>query len=229
MHRPTAEYRFLEARRIVRKETEKRRMDHMQFFQAQASFYLAELAHLEFSEFHLKWPTEKDVLKQTAKLTAAGGTGDDANKALGDLLGSQLEEKCQRLLRAQYQYLRAIREGHAGWASASGYNVGHMYEEMHEEMVALPAPNDLTVEQKELYVQMVRKKVLILLEKAEKTYSQTADMVTRTGSDGEWGDKTRKSLENVRRRLLEESAAVADVDSAPSVPLADTGKGKGKT
>lgn len=231
MHRPTAEYRFLEARRIVRKEGEKRRMDHMQFFTSQASFYLAELAHLEFSEFHLKWPTTTDVKKQSEKLAAAGSSdGEDANKALGDLLGSQLEEKCQRLLRAQYQYLRAIREGHAGWASAAGYNVGRMYEEMHEEMIGLPAPDDLTPTQKELYTQLVRKKVLILLEKAEKTYSQTADMVTRTGADGEWGDKTRKSLENVRRRLLEESAAVAEVDDgAPVVPIANTGKGKGET
>jgi len=146
------------------------------------------------------------------------------------LLGAQLEEKCQRLLRAQYQYLRTIREGHPGWASAAGYSVGRMYEEMHEEMIGLPAPDDLSAEQKELYTQLVRKKVLILLEKAEKTWTQTADMVVRTGADGEWGEKTRASLENVRRRILEESAAVDAVDDSDvSMPVADTGRGKGKS
>ncbi len=221
-HRPTAEYRFLEARRIARKESENRRMDAAQFFTAQAAFYLAELAHLEFSEFQMKWPSDVDVRAVQAKQPEA---------TLEALLGAQLEEKCQRLLRAQYQYLRAIREGHAGWAAAAGFNVGRMYEEMHEEMVHLPAPADLTPEQQQIYSQLVRKKVLILLEKAEKTWTQTADMVVRTGSDGEWGKKTRDSLDNVRRRLLEESAAAAaalDADE-PGMPVADAGKGKGQS
>lgn len=254
MHRPTAEYRFLEARRIAKKEGEKRRMDHMQFFTTQAAFYLAELAHLDFSEYKLKWPTAEEVAaagaaaekakaeaakknpkKKASTTTASTSTASTAEPAkpeggsIESLLGAQLEEKCQRLLRAQYQYLRAIREGHPGWASAAGYSVGRMYEEMHEEMITLPAPDDLTVEQKDIYTQLVRKKVLILLEKAEKTWTQTADMVTRTGADGEWGQKTRLSLENVRRRLLEENAAVAALEAdEPQVPVADAGKGKGK-
>lgn len=245
MHRPTAEYRFLEARRIAKKEATKRRMDHMQFFTVQAAFYLAELARIEFSEFKLKWPTAGEIAAQDAARAkdarGAKGAAKDAQAkdtksndapagALEAMLGVQLEEKCQRLLRAQYQYLRAIREGHPGWASAAGYSVGRMYEEMHEEMIGLPAPDDLSAEQKELYTQLVRKKVLILLEKAEKTWTQTADMVVRTGADGEWGEKTRASLENVRRRILEESAAVDAVDdSEVSMPVADTGKGKGKS
>jgi hypothetical protein len=135
------------------------------------------------------------------------------------LLGSQLEEKCQRLLRAQYAYLRTIREGHPGWASAAGYNVGKMYEELHESMISLPTPNDLTAEQGEIYRELVRKKVFILLEKAEKTYSQTAEMVTRTGADSEWGEKTRQSLARIRARIADEGTALAAVeDDAPPVP-----------
>lgn len=222
-HRPTAEYRFLEARRILKKEAEKRRMSHMQFFQAQAAFYLAELAHLEFSEFKLQWPSTAAIEERRAK---------EPDVTLETLLGQQLEEKCQRLLRAQYQYLRAIREGHPGWASASGYHVGRMYEELHDEMVSLPAPADLTPDQQALYQGMVRAKVLVLLEKAEKTYSQTAEMVVRTGAHGEWGDKAASSLARIRMRITEESTAVAALedDDAPLVPIADTGvKGKGSS
>jgi tetratricopeptide (TPR) repeat protein len=236
VHRPTAEYRFLEARRILRKESEKRRMDHMQFFIAQASFYLAELAHLDFTEYKLVWPTGAEIAEAEAKAKATSGSKAaststataEGSGMLEKLLGQKLEEKCQRLLRAQYQYLRAIRENHPGWASAAGYNVGRMYEELHEEMTSLPAPDDLTDEQKELYTQMVRKKVLILLEKAEKTWSQTAEMVVRTGADGEWGERTKKSLELVRRRLVEENTALATLEAeAPTLPMADSGKGKG--
>jgi pentatricopeptide repeat protein len=222
-HRPTAEYRFLEARRILKKEAEKRRMSHMQFFQAQAAFYLAELAHLEFTEFKLRWPSAEEIAARKAK---------QPETTLETLLGQQLEEKCQKLLRAQYQYLRTIREGHPGWASAAGYNVGRMYEELHEEMVGLPAPADLTPDQQALYQGLVRGKVLILLEKAEKTYSQTAEMVVRTGAHGEWGEKAAASLARIRTRITEEATAVAafERDDAPPIPIADTGvKGRGSS
>jgi hypothetical protein len=225
MHRPTAEYRFLEARRIVKQESASRRMDHMQFFMGQSAFYLAELAHLDFLDFKLQWPTQADIAARKAK---------EPTSTLESLLGAQLEEKCQRLLRAQYQYLRAIREGHAGWAAASGYGVGRMYEELHAEMTALPAPTDLTAEQQALYQSLVRKKVLVLLEKAEKTYAQTTEMVVRTGTAGVWAEKARVSLENIRKRLLDESTALAADDtgdaSAPTLPVADAGRGeKGKS
>jgi len=220
MHRPTAEYRFLEARRILKKEAESRRMSHMQFFQAQAAFYLAELAHLDFLAMQMVWPSGAEIAAKQAETPTT---------TLETILGKQLEEKCQRLLRAQYQYLRTIREGHPGWASAAGYSVGKMYEELHESMISLPAPTDLTADQQEIYHQLVRKKVFILLEKAEKTWTQTADMVVRTGADNEWGEKTRASLERIRQRIADEDTALADVDdSPPQMPLATTTKPKGK-
>lgn len=208
-HRPTSEYRFLEARRILKKESESRRMSHMQFFQAQAAFYLAELAHLEFSDKKMTWPSGAEIAAKQAETPST---------TLESLLGAQLEDKCQRLLRAQYQYLRTIREGHPGWASAAGYSVGRMYEELHEEMISLPAPTDLTAEQSEIYQQLVRKKVFILLEKAEKTWTQTADMVVRTGADSEWGEKTRLSLARIRERIANEGVALAGVDDSPPAP-----------
>jgi tetratricopeptide (TPR) repeat protein len=223
VHRPTAEYRFLEARRLLKTEGARRHMGHMQFFSAQAAFYLAELAHLDFLDLKMTWPSAADITARQAATKAA---------TLESLLGEQLEDKCQRLLRAQYQYLRTIREGHPGWAAASGYGVGKMYEELHAEMLALPAPDDLTVEQQDIYRQLVRKKVLILLEKAEKTYAQTTDMVVRTGADGIWAQKSRDSLEQIRKRILDESAALTEVDDTENAeaPVADAGgtdKGKG--
>jgi pentatricopeptide repeat protein len=214
VHRPTAEYRFMEARRIYRQEKEKRRMDVVLFHTAQAAFYLAEISRLEFSELKLSWPSDDDIRAHKAKTPEA---------SLERLLGDQLEEKCQRLLRAQYQYLRAIREGHAGWASAAGYNVGAMYEELYEEMRGLPTPSDLTTEQAEMYEQLVRKKIVILLEKAEKTWASTAEMVVRTGAGSEWSQKTADRLARVRARLNEEHTALATVDDKPSLPVATEG------
>jgi hypothetical protein len=104
----------------------------------------------------------------------------------------------------------------AGWASAAGYNVGKMYEELNESMISLPTPSDLTADQGQIYRELVRTKVFILLEKAEKTWSQTAEMVTRTGADSEWGVKTRASLARIRARIADEGTAVAAAEDDDS-------------
>lgn len=223
-HRYTAEYRFLEARRLYRQASETARLD-VGYFVAQAAFYLAELARLEFSEFDMRLPTDEEIAKAN-ELAAKRGALDAVS--LEKLLGQQLEEKCQRLLRAQYAYLRTIREDHPGWASAAGYSVGSMYEELHEEISGLPAPKDLNDEASALYQTMVRKKIMILLEKAEKTWTTTADMVTRTGAESEWATKTRAALQRVKDKLVAESAATAvldDDESKSDVAGAEAGKG----
>lgn len=222
-HRYTAEYRFLEARRLYRQASETARLD-VGYFVAQAAFYLAELARLEFSEYAMRLPTDEEIAKAN-ELAAKRGALDAVT--LEKLLGQQLEEKCQRLLRAQYAYLRAIREGHAGWASAAGYNVGRMYEELHEQISGLPAPADLNAEAAALYQTMVRKKIMILLEKAEKTWSTNAEMVTRTGAESEWAQKTRAALQRVKDKLVAESAAIAGLDDESPSDVAGAEAGKG--
>ena len=116
-----------------------------------------QLARLEFVEYKLKFPTTEEIAAANDKKSKSGALD---SVTLEKLLGEQLEEKCQRLLRAQYAYLRAIRENHAGWASAAGYNVGSMYEHLHDELVNLPAPPDLGPEAADLYSKLVRKKIL---------------------------------------------------------------------
>lgn len=223
-HRYTAEYRFLEARRLYKQASERQRLD-VEFFVAQAAFYLAEISRLEFEETKLEFPSEADIRKAQAAADKSGAP----EKTLESLLGEKLEEKCQKLLRAQYAYLRTIREGHAGWASASGYNVGRMYEVLHDELVSLPAPADLSPDAAALYRKIVRKKVLILLEKAQKTWSQTAEMVTRTGAESEWAVRTRESLARMREKLLKEMAETSDIDgegndvATPASPAKDAG------
>ncbi len=206
-HRYTAEHRFLTARRLYKEASERQRLD-VAYFVAQAAFYLAEIGRLEFSDIKLRFPTATEIKLAEAEAAKSGAP----QKTLESLLGEQLEEKCQRLLRAQYLYLRTIREEHAGWASAAGYNVGRMYEDLHDEMVSLPAPDDLSPEAQALYRRIVRKKVLVLLDKAQKTWTATADMVTRTGAESEWSQKTRASLERIRDKLTAEIAATDGVD-----------------
>ncbi len=184
--RVTAEYRFLKARRLHKQASKLERLQ-VKFFVAQAQFYLAEIARLEFSDFELRYPTAEELAQA------------DAPEAM---LGQQLETKCQLLLRAQYAFTRAIREGHTGWASAAGYKVGSMYEELYDDLVSLPEPDDLSDAQKQMFKELMRDKILVLLEKAVKIWQSTAEMATRTGEQNLWVEKTRVSLERVRTYVL---------------------------
>jgi tetratricopeptide (TPR) repeat protein len=193
---PTAEYRFLKARRLFQAASPPDKAT-LRFFVAQAAFYLAEIARQEFSTFKLALPPQVD---------------GKAPENLEALLGEQLEEKCQLLLRAQYMFLRVIREEHIGWASAAGFKVGTMYEELYEELVRLPDPSDLDDGGQAMFRKVLKDKVLILLEKAIRVWQSTADMAIRTGADNEWVEKTRASLARVKSYVL----AAANEQSAPT-------------
>jgi|GEM_PF-875863 len=279
----TAEYRFMKARRLWKKGSQVERLG-VKFFVAQATFYLGELARIEYANFRLLPPDEArrqarldrereaeralqeaeasaaesvttskgtvdddtpldagephepaepvhedDAAEHDDHHVAAGGTehaqddGSDATHQdrptppheddipLEELIGKQLEKKCQLLLRAQVAFLRVIREGHVGWASAAGYKVGTMYEDLYDEMVALPAPEDLTDDQRKLYREVMQDRIHILLTKALQTWEATAQMATRTGANNEWIGKTRASLDRLRAfvEAAEQGAAKA--------------------
>jgi tetratricopeptide (TPR) repeat protein len=176
--RGTAELRFNDAIKIHREAEREARPDN-RYHYAQALFYIGEIERLEFNDYKLVLPDK-------------GGE---------EKLAAQLEEKCQRLLRAQYKFLQVIKTGHAGWASAAGFKVGTLYEDLHDEMVKLPTPKDLEPDQAEIYRKEIRKKVAVLVRKAIKTYEATVTMARRTGADNVWVAKTEQSLRRMQDLL----------------------------
>jgi tetratricopeptide (TPR) repeat protein len=203
---PTAEYRFLKARRLYQAASPPDKAA-LRFFVAQAAFYLAEIARTEFSTF---------------KLALRDRSAEAPGENLESLLGAQLEEKCQLLLRAQYMFLRVIREEHTGWASAAGFKVGTMYEELYEELVKLPDPADLDDDGQRMFRKVLRDKVLILLEKAIRVWQSTADMAIRTGADNEWVEKTRASLARVKSYVLAAAHEQAEKPIEPAAAVASS-------
>ena len=49
-----------------------------------------------------------------------------------------MEEKARLLLVAQRQYIETIKLGNPQWASASGYQVGSLYEEFYDAFIHAP-------------------------------------------------------------------------------------------
>jgi tetratricopeptide (TPR) repeat protein len=195
----TAEQRLLRARRKYQMAKYKERLA-TKYFVAQASFYLAQIARDDYAKFEVAFPTLEE---------ASAEGHEDIDKAFA----ARLEKKCQLLLRAQYLFLRVIREQHLGWASASGYQVGAMYEQLYEELVKLDDPGGLEDSQRELFRTLLEEKVMVLLEKAMRVWQSTADMAVRTGAENEWIDKTRESLKRVKGFVLAKSDKAASEQS----------------
>jgi len=118
-------------------------------------------------------------------------------------LASALEQKAQFLLSAQGHFLRCIRRGDGEWATAAGYRIGEMYEELYAEMSSAPPPHGLDQDQRALYQGELRGKVKNLVAKAIRMYEETLEVAQRTGATNDYVQKTAEALERMRKLLLD--------------------------
>ncbi|HET9450139.1 MAG TPA: tetratricopeptide repeat protein [Aggregicoccus sp.] len=153
------------------------------YFPAQAHFFLGEVYRLAF---------------EAAKLDPSHGA---------DRLGQDLEHKAELLLSAQGHYLRSIRVGNGHWATASGAQVGSLYENLHAQLVNTPVPAELDAGEAEAYRQEVRSRVRVLLTKAIGIYERTLEAAERIGSQNTFVARTRESLRKVKQLLLADAEA----------------------
>ena len=163
------------------------------YFPAQAQFFLGEIYRLHYAEVRLD--------------PAAGA----------DQLSRDLEYKAELLLSAQGHYLRTIKIGNAYWATASGTQIGGLYQDMYQQISDSDAPRELDAEEAVIYRQEVRKKVRILLTKAITAYEATLAAAERLGSSGVFVDRAREGLEKMKQLLL---ADAVDDEPAPDHPPA---------
>jgi tetratricopeptide (TPR) repeat protein len=150
------------------------------YYVGQAHFYLGELHRTEFRQVDL------------------AGSSNSLEMA------RLLDVKCDHLLDAQTRYVRAIRAGHFGWASAAAHQVGSMYQYLYAHMQQLPRPADLTELQGLEYKRELTKKVAVLLKKAMRTWTSALEFAQRTGVDNIWVRETKKKLAAVEKLYFDE-------------------------
>jgi tetratricopeptide (TPR) repeat protein len=170
-----------------------------QYLPSQAQFYLAEIYR---SHFLL---VEIDPTKQTQ-----------------EKLLKELEYKAQMLLSAQGHYLRCIRLGHPEWATASGYRVGELYQNLYLQLGDSRAPSDLDEDQAQIYREELRKKIKVLLTKAIDAYEKTLATAERVGATNPFVLQTRQDLEKMKTLLLQEDATAksGEGDATPAAAAA---------
>jgi tetratricopeptide (TPR) repeat protein len=163
------------------------------YFPAQAHFFMGEIYRLHY---------------EAVQLDPKKGT---------DKLAEDLNYKAELLLSAQGHYLRSIRVGNGNWATASGAQIGAMYENLYDHMVHTQAPPELNAEEAQVYRQELRKKIRVLLTKSINIYERTLEAAERIGSQNAFVDRTRESLRKVRELLLADANA-EDGDTTPPEP-----------
>lgn len=179
----TAEREFLSALRYYEREAKSQYLP-AQYWVAQSRFYLGEIFARQF---------------ERSELSSARQTPDD----WVDEVGQKLEHKCDLLLRSQNNFIRAIREGHSGWATAAGFRIGSLYERLYDDMLAVEVPPSLDDEAKAFYTAALRKRVSVLVRKAITVYERSLAMAERVGESNEWVERTAKALERMKLLALD--------------------------
>jgi TolA-binding protein len=180
------------------------------FFLALTKYHLAQIPHERFRTSPLRLP-EKQMMKD-------------------------LEEKCRLLLVAQRAYIDAMKLGNPQWASASGYQVASLYEELYESLIHAPIPPELTndenAEKRDVYYEELRKRIRVLLEKSLKWNEQNLLMIERLGIQNEWKDKSKLAFAKLQKMLdpsykfefADPSAPIPETAPAPPTPAAPDGR-----
>ena len=153
------------------------------FYLALAMYHLGEVTHERFRAVALRLPEKQ--------------------------MGADLDEKARLLLASQRQYIETIKLGNAAWASASGFQIASLYEELYDAFIHAPVPPELLKpdarEKLDVYYEEVRKKIRVLLEKSVRTHEANLLMMERLGVHNEWRDKSKLAYSKIQQ-LLDPSA-----------------------
>jgi len=150
---------------VFKQTIEKEERLSTDFFLAFSQYHLGQIFHSRFRKAALRLPEAQ--------------------------LDKDLEEKAHLLLTAQRAYIDTIKFGNPAWASAAGFQVGSLYEELYDAFMNVPVPPELDAEARGIYQEELFKKIRILLEKSLRWQRENLLMIERLGVSTEWAEKSR--------------------------------------
>jgi len=120
-----------------------------------------------------------------------------------------LEQRCELVLSAQSAYSDSMRAYDAHWSTMAGVRIAELYSSLHEELMRIQPPNELTDEsQVRLFEGAMRLRYSVLVQKALNMMKHTLAMAERTGEQSEWVNRARAAEKDLERRLRDEQAAI---------------------
>jgi tetratricopeptide (TPR) repeat protein len=124
--------------------------------------------------------------------------------------GQKLEERCDKLLKAEDQYIEAIRTKDIRWTVRAGVRVASQYTSLHDDLIAIPAP--ITAKNQDdidLFRGAMRLRYRILVTKGLDTLSRVVRNFEAAASQTMWFDHAKKAMMTLQNQLAEEKAELA--------------------
>jgi tetratricopeptide (TPR) repeat protein len=158
-----------------RKKIENEERLSTDFYLAFSQYHLAHITHRRFQAVQLRLPEEQ--------------------------MDKDLDEKARLLLQAQRGYIETIKFGNPAWASAAGFQVGSLYEELYDAFMRAPVPPNLQGEARDVYLEELHKKIRVLLEKSMRWQRENLLMIERLGVNTDWAEKSKLAYAKLLRLL----------------------------
>lgn len=134
-----------------------------------------------------------------------------------------LIKRAELVLQAQREYFNTIsfqNLDNLHWAAASGYRIGHMYDELWQAIMSAPVPKNLQGEGEKPYHDELAKLIKPLIRHAIRYWELTLMFIERTGMKTPWTEKTKTDLARVRQLLLEQPEGPGGLPPAAAEPAA---------
>ena len=157
---------------------------HDPYFIAMAHYYWGEIAHKQFA---------------AAPIRKTGTTKE---------LRADLEVR-EKLAAAAYdRWKEALDFKHAYWATASGYQMSHIFVEFWDATVRAPYPTDLAVAARPAYVREVHDRVRDHLEKALEGHRMNVELGKAFGVETRWAKASEHRAGEIMMLLAHEARGV---------------------
>jgi tetratricopeptide (TPR) repeat protein len=143
-----------------------------------------------------------------------------------------LVKRAELVLQAQREYFNTIsfqNLDNLHWAAASGYRIGHMYDELWHAIMSAPVPDNLKGDGEKVYHDELAKLIKPLIRHAIRYWELTQMFIERTGMNSPWAEKTKADLARVRALLLEQPEGAGGLPPSAAGAATDAAAGSGAT
>ncbi len=153
-----------------------------------------------------------------------------------DRMKRDLEDKANLFLKGESAYFHCVRLHHKKWSLAAGYEIGHLYQQLIDDIDHAEVPPELDALTVDVYRDELWNHTEHLAKRAVTIYKKNVELAQRLGEhDSDWVKRSEAGMVRMeqmiefanarRRRLLLKGAPVVpkvEVVSPPASPTATT-------
>ncbi len=146
----------------------------------------------------------------------------ELNKNVGlklplERMKTDLAAKSRFFRQSQSSFIDSLNVRNAYWATASGLQLGSLYEQFYLDVLKAEFPDDFDESTREVYFLELKKYLQPLLKQSVSIYEKSITMSSRLGTSNHWVTETESRLNKLRSLIEENARAIKAMDDAAAV------------